>query len=267
MNALSAPLAPLLVPGGRAYLDTLELELPFLLFEAIASLTTSTHLCYASDAPPLRRRLSSLSRDAMLAQRLIPLVLHFYFDPRKPTLREQYSLMTVELLPPNGVAEATQFLAGVADDASNGDSFATMEARERAVPQYKDATSFYAICTFGLAPDVPGRNDRSYIHTEVFRSTIRPDAFDKPARGSQDWFQYLRKKLSEPQPVYTRIGGLTVYQITEKEGLVALLETMRLIAVDKMEYPADKVATFEDPKISFILALFDKSQVQAQKSK
>ncbi|KAL8287304.1 hypothetical protein RQP46_003756 [Phenoliferia psychrophenolica] len=257
LSAMVAPLAPLLISSSPAYLQSLQEELPFLLVEAFASLTTSTHLAYSTDAPPASRRLASLSRDAMLQMTMIPLLLDFNFDPRKPDQRTQFSLERAELLTRAGADEEVRLMERSSEDESGGRSFAQSEAREALLQKGKGVTSFYVMCRVAMGPDVPGRNERRSLHNLIYRAVLRPDAFERPATGSTDWFKFLRKKLSAKQPLFGRlgIGGGAVYEVTEEEAMVAFLEVARLIAVEKADYPPDKEVDMNDSRFSVIMTI------------
>ncbi|KAK4705537.1 hypothetical protein P7C70_g663, partial [Phenoliferia sp. Uapishka_3] len=251
-----APQAPLLISSTPAYLESLHLELPYLLVEAMASLTTSTFLRYSIDDPPSSRRLSSMNREAMLSQRLIPLSLNFFFDPRKPTPRTQFTLASAELLTRKAVEARIRELENGAEDEGGTRSFAQSEAREASFQRGNKVTSFYTICSVYMGFDVPGRNERGSIQNMIYRATIRPDAFEKPAKSSGDWFKFLRTNLLAPQKNYDRMGRAAIYELTADEVMIAFTEVVRKIAVDKLDYPPKKEVDLEDDRIRPILTIF-----------
>ncbi|KAK4698672.1 hypothetical protein P7C70_g7602, partial [Phenoliferia sp. Uapishka_3] len=249
---MASPYSTLLIPTSHRYLRSLELELPFLLVEAISSITSSPYLHYSAHSPPKSRRLSSMSREKMLAETLIHVHLTFIFDPRKSTPREQHTLESAELLTRKGVRENFTNDPEHQDDLDMAEVQATEAARKRG----KSFSSFYFICSTYLVADVcPGKNP-GVTTAVLLRATMRKDAFVNPAKGSGNWFKFLKKRLESPQPFFDCVEPEEIYELTDAEREIAVAECRRRIAVVKFGYPAEREYDESDGRVSLVLKIF-----------
>ncbi|KAK4704840.1 hypothetical protein P7C70_g1360, partial [Phenoliferia sp. Uapishka_3] len=241
------------------------MELPYLLVESMASLTTSTFVCHSTSSPPCDRRTSSLNRATMLSQRSIPIQMEFSFAPRKSSdPRKMFSLQLAKILTRKQIDEQITAMDNSTTDSDGGRTFAQTEAREEVFLRGKNAMSFYVMCTVYIA-DSKGRDERQICQSMVFRARMRQNALENPAKGSEDWFKFIKGKLDRPQEDYRRLDGVEVHVITEQESQLSFWETVRLIAVKKCKYPPEKKFDIRDPSISQIIGVFQAADSRAPK--
>lgn len=257
VSAMASPYAPLMIEETPLFMNSLLLELPYLLAEAWKSLTSSTHVCYITGEPPSAPRPAALSRDALSSQRLVPITLNFAFDPRNRTTRTQFSLESAKLLTRQEVNDVMAELDEAAGDASGGRSFAQTEARETMLQAVKGSTSFYIISHVYMAGDERGSTGQTVTQSGVYRARLRPDVLERPAKGSEDWLQFVRLALRKPQPIYQRLDGVEVHPVSEAEAMDGAFEVARLIAVKLCDYPTNMDVSVYDPRVMRVLGAFE----------
>ncbi|KAK4702448.1 hypothetical protein P7C70_g3776, partial [Phenoliferia sp. Uapishka_3] len=251
---MASPYSTLFTTAVPTYLHSLDCQLPFVLVEAMASLTSSFHLRYSTNASPSSPRSPSMSREAMLSQPVIFLELKFTFDPRELTQREQFTLESAALL----TREAFKERVDKFDTGSSGDvfaQFAQLQASDALRQRERKFTSFLTVSAVKLAPELCRRNEQALGMTRMYKATMRPDALINPAEGSEDWFQFLKKKLGSPECFYERLGEGEVYEVTRKERETAYTEAVRRTAVETLDYPPAKAFDLQDETIELLMRI------------
>ncbi|KAK4699805.1 hypothetical protein P7C70_g6453, partial [Phenoliferia sp. Uapishka_3] len=272
VHAMMSPYTAVLLSSGLSYMNSIRDELAFLLVEAMDSLTTSSHLHYSTTRAPSSPRLSTMSRKAMLCEHFIYLELVFVFDPRISTPRKQFSLESIQLLTREAeMARRKVSKGGTPEGDADADAIEGKQAlaeslpREAPIPGMRRLTTFHSTFNARLASGLSRGPQPIMLESMLLSATIRADAFEKPAEGSGDWFQFIKKKLEAPQGEYLPIEEGDIYEFSKEDHKKSAEEVIRRIAVALFDYPRDKAFDWDDERIGTVSSICNAATLKPQK--